>query len=86
MAQLTAALCRAARALLDMHQDKLATAARVGINTVRNFESGKSVPMLHNLAAIQTALEAAGIEFIPENGSGAGVRMRKPANTARGEK
>jgi hypothetical protein len=30
-------------------------------------------------AAITTALEAAGIEFIPENGGGAGVRFRKPS-------
>jgi hypothetical protein len=27
---------------------------------------------------MQRALEAAGIEFIAENGGGAGVRMRKP--------
>jgi hypothetical protein len=29
------------------------------------------------MAAVQTALESAGVEFIPENGSGAGVRLRK---------
>jgi hypothetical protein len=28
--------------------------------------------------ALRTALEAAGVEFIPENGGGAGVRLRKP--------
>jgi hypothetical protein len=27
--------------------------------------------------AMQLAFEAAGVEFIPENGSGAGVRMKK---------
>jgi hypothetical protein len=27
---------------------------------------------------IRTALEAAGVEFIPENGGGPGVRLRKP--------
>lgn len=29
--------------------------------------------------AIRSALEAAGVEFIPENGGGAGVRLRKSA-------
>jgi hypothetical protein len=29
------------------------------------------------VAAIQTALEKAGVEFIPENGGGAGVRLAK---------
>ena len=29
--------------------------------------------------AIRRALDAAGVEFIPENGGGAGVRMRKNA-------
>jgi hypothetical protein len=30
-----------------------------------------------NLAAIQRALEAAGVEFIAENGGGAGARLKK---------
>lgn len=30
-------------------------------------------------ADAQAALEATGIEFIPENGGGAGVRFRKPS-------
>jgi hypothetical protein len=31
-----------------------------------------------NEAALRTALEAAGVEFIDENGGGPGVRLRKP--------
>ncbi|MBB6410827.1 hypothetical protein HNQ71_003501 [Mesorhizobium sangaii] len=29
------------------------------------------------MSAIRRALETAGVEFIPENGGGAGVRLRK---------
>lgn len=76
---ITPALCRAARGLLGWNQDDLAKAAKIGLNTLRNFEAGKSAPMTNNLTAIQAALEAAGIWFIPENGGGAGLRMREPS-------
>ncbi len=76
MTDLTPAQCRAARGLLDMTQQQLADAARVGLSTVKAFEVGRTVPMTNNLAAIRTALEAAGAEFIPENGGGAGVRLK----------
>jgi len=38
------AQCRAARALLNWPQHKLAAAAHVGLITVRNFEAGKVRP------------------------------------------
>jgi DNA-binding transcriptional regulator YiaG len=72
---MTPAQCRAARGLVDVSQAELAGAARVGLSTVRNFEAGRSVPVENNLAAIRRALEERGVEFIPENGGGAGVRM-----------
>jgi DNA-binding transcriptional regulator YiaG len=74
---LTAAQCRAARGLVEMSQSDLAIESRVGESTVRNFEAGRSVPMTNNLRAIKSALEKAGVEFIAENGGGAGVRMKK---------
>jgi transcriptional regulator with XRE-family HTH domain len=77
---LTPSLCRAARGLLGWNQDDLAKAAKVGLNTLRNFEAGKSTPMTNNLVAIQASLEAAGIVFIPENGGGAGLRLHSPAS------
>jgi hypothetical protein len=43
---------------------------------VIDFERGARVPHANNLAAIQRALEAAGVEFIAENGGGAGVRLK----------
>lgn len=74
---LTPAQCRAARGLVEISQSELAASANVGESTVRNFEAGRSVPMANNLEAIVAALEKAGVEFIPENGGGAGVRLAK---------
>jgi hypothetical protein len=42
-----------------------------------DFEKGRRTPTANNLTAIRAALEAAGVEFIPENGGGPGVRLRK---------
>lgn len=73
---LTPAQCRAARGLADWTQAELAAAANVGLSTIRNFEAGRSTPVSNNLAAIVTALENQGVQFIAENGGGAGVRWR----------
>jgi len=74
---LNAAQCRAARALLNWSQSDLATASKVGLSTIGNFEAGRSVPIASNLEALTRSLEAAGIQFIPENGGGAGLRLTK---------
>ena len=68
---------RAARALINWSQAELAKAANTGLSTIRNFEKGRSTPTRNNLSAIQTALENAGVELIPENGGGPGVRLKK---------
>jgi hypothetical protein len=39
---------------------------------------GEIPATLANEAALRQALEAAGVEFIDENGGGPGVRLRKP--------
>ena len=70
------AQCRAARALLAWSQQDLADAARVGIVTVHQLEAGTSEPRRATLQVIRNAFEAAGVEFIDENGGGAGVRFR----------
>ena len=69
--------CRAARALLGINQDQLADASKISKRTIGSFETGERLPTSANLAAIRSALEVAGVEFIPENGGGAGVRLRK---------
>lgn len=70
---------RAARALLNWSQEELAEKASVSVTTLRNYERGATAPMTNNLNAIRAALEAAGVVFIPENGGGAGVRLRAPS-------
>lgn len=71
------AQCRAARALIGWSQDHLATTASVSKATIANFEAGRRAPYVRTLADLCAALEAAGVEFIVENGGGAGVRLRK---------
>lgn len=45
--------------------------------TITRFENGHSGGHAKTLRKIQSALEKAGVEFIAENGGGAGVRLRK---------
>jgi DNA-binding XRE family transcriptional regulator len=68
--------CRAARALLDWSQDQLADTARVGRQTVVDFERGVRSPKQKSFAAMQTALETHGIQFIPSSGEALGVLLR----------
>jgi transcriptional regulator with XRE-family HTH domain len=77
---LTDAQCRAARGLLDWSQLDLAKQAGVGIVTIRQLEAGTHEPRRATLDVVRRALEAAGIQFIDENGGGAGVRLRKARN------
>ncbi len=65
-----------ARAAVGWGVRDLAKEAGVSVDTVSRLERGEELQP-RTLAAIQAALEAAGVEFIPENGGGAGVRLRK---------
>ena len=68
--------CRMARAALGWGVRELALEAKVAVDTVARFERGEELRE-RTVDAIQLALEAGGIEFIPENGGGAGVRLAK---------
>jgi len=71
---------RAARAILGMSQPQVADASGVSAMTVKRAEgSGKPAASEQAIAAIRAALESAGVEFLAENGGGAGVRLRKPS-------
>ncbi|WMT72529.1 transcriptional regulator [Bradyrhizobium sp. Ash2021] len=80
---LSSAQIRAARALLRWSAADLARASALGANTIRRAEVAEDATSLTvaNELAIRRALEAAGVEFIDENGGGAGVRLRKPSET-----
>lgn len=73
---ITGSQARAARAMAKLTVAELAQRADVAPNTITRVEADKSVNTA-TLRVIQAALEAAGVIFIPENGGGAGVRIRK---------
>jgi predicted transcriptional regulator len=73
---------RGARAFLRLDQADLAKEAGVSLETIKRIEAmeGELKIRLDTLTKIIAALEKAGVEFIAENGGGAGVRMRKRGN------
>ena len=77
---ITPAQCRAARGLVELSQKQLADAAKVGVVTIRQFESGSAQPRNATAEMIRRALDAAGVIFVEENGQGPGVRLRKVTN------
>jgi transcriptional regulator with XRE-family HTH domain len=70
---------RMARAAAGWGVRELAEKAGVTANTISRIELGADAKQ-STIEAIQRALEDAGIVFIPENGGGVGVRIRKGAN------
>ena len=75
---------RAARALLGWSQTELASRAGLSLPTVKRVE-GAFGPNVSEEARLrlQHALEAAGLEFLEENGAGLGVRFRKSKHSKR---
>jgi transcriptional regulator with XRE-family HTH domain len=81
---ITAAQLRAARAMLDMDQRKLAQLSDLSLPTIQRMEASEgvirgNVDSLMNLVA---ALDASGIELISDNATsssgGRGVRFKRP--------
>ena len=78
--------CRGARALLNMKQPELADLAGLGLSTIVDFEKSRRDVSVLAIQAIRAALERAGIQFIPENGGGPGVRLRKRQRSSNAKK
>jgi transcriptional regulator with XRE-family HTH domain len=73
--EISAVQVRMARAALGWGVRDLAAAAMVSGDTVNRIERGDELKP-RTVADIRAALEAAGVEFIAENGGGPGVRLR----------
>lgn len=73
---MNAAQCKMARAATGLGVRDLAVAASVSPNTIARLERGETIRDT-TVAAIRAALEAAGVVFLPENGNGPGVALRK---------
>ena len=68
-----------ARAALEWGVLDLAREAAVSTQTIVRFERGDTVkPVTRD--RLRDAFKAAGIEFIPENGGGPGVRLARHLN------
>ncbi|MCW2265329.1 putative transcriptional regulator [Gluconobacter cerinus] len=77
MDTISPAQVRAARGLLDWSRDELVNESGVPKSTLVRFEDGATAPRSTTITAIRRALEAAGVEFLPKNGGGPGVRLKK---------
>ena len=61
--------------MLDMKRQDLADASQVSHSALSDFEKGRRQPGHRTLAAIRSAFEAAGIEFL--DGDEPGVKLTK---------
>jgi DNA-binding XRE family transcriptional regulator len=75
----TSAQVRMARAALNWTVRDLAAATGLHRNTITNIEVGRYAGDSATLTLIKNVFTRAGVEFIDENGGGAGVRLRKPS-------
>jgi transcriptional regulator with XRE-family HTH domain len=77
---------KAARALLGWSQAELAERSGISEPTIARLESddGELGGRQGTGEKIRKAIEAAGVQFIDENGGGAGVRLRKQRHPKKG--
>ena len=85
--RLTPRLCRAGRALLGWRQADLAEASGVPEPTINAFEAKPETGRMisANARSLIEAFEKGGLEFIPENGGGSGLRFRLREDGTRDE-
>ncbi|WP_038133170.1 helix-turn-helix domain-containing protein [Thioclava indica] len=77
---LTSWQIRGARASLGWSANELAGKCGISRRTIVSIESADGIPSTgtHTLAKIQTALEAAGIEFVTAFDGAPGIFLRQP--------
>jgi hypothetical protein len=73
---LTAAQCRAARAVIEWSQSQLSQSASIDVQTIADFEKRFRAADETTRRRLRATLEAAGVVFIAENGGGAGARLK----------
>ena len=73
---ITGPQCRAARALVQLSAEKIATRAGLEVQLLRDFENGLLDPGVEFKRVLRETLELGGAVFIPENGGGRGVRLK----------
>ncbi|SFV14624.1 Helix-turn-helix [Methylobacterium sp. 174MFSha1.1] len=80
---LTVEQIRMAKAALGWSNPTLAEKTGLHRNTLNRAENGEA--KRSTLELLRRVFEEAGIEFIPENGGGAGIRFRNRADGTRDE-
>ena len=73
---ITGSQCRAARALVEISRPMLARRSGIDVSVIERFENTAGRPEAYEIEEIRNALEELGAVFIPENGSGYGVRLK----------
>ena len=68
-----------ARAALGWGVLDLSKEAKISTQTIVRFERGEALKQ-STVDLIRSTFESAGIEFIPENGGGPGVRLARTQN------
>lgn len=81
LTELTSEQIRAARMLLRWEQRDLAEASGISLPSIKRLETkpGPLSAQERTLTELRKALEKAGVEFIAENGGGAGIRLKRKA-------
>ncbi|MGD1926351.1 MAG: helix-turn-helix domain-containing protein [Paracoccaceae bacterium] len=72
---LTAEQIKMAKAALGLSNPDVSQATGLNRNTIQRAESGGSVNR-STMITLRRFFEGEGVQFIPENGGGAGVRLR----------
>jgi hypothetical protein len=61
---------------VEISRRTLSRRSGVDVRVIERFENNTGQPQIYELEEIMNALEELGAVFIPENGSGSGVRLK----------